>query len=81
LAGTRLLNTSGVRKEKNIEQVIAGMLQKLSFVVCWRQQDGRAWLEFGATRSNANESIARRLSGTDVKCWHVVLAPVRLEFF
>jgi hypothetical protein len=54
LAGTRLLNTPGVRKDTNIDQVIAGMLQKLSFVVCWRQQEGRAWLRL-AQGSNANE--------------------------
>jgi len=25
--------------------VIAGMLQKRNFVVCWRQEEGRAWLK------------------------------------
>ena len=44
LAGTRLLNTSSIRKETHIEAMITGMLHKVSFVVCWRHEEGRAWL-------------------------------------
>ena len=59
LAGTRLLNTSGVRKETHIEPVIAGMLQKLNFVVCLEARRRPRLAEVGVTRSNANASTAR----------------------
>ena len=56
---SRLLNTSGVRKETHIEPVIAGMLQKLNFVVCLEARRRPRLAEVGVTRSNANASTVR----------------------